>query len=147
MTPETQKKVNVTAGSTLSVLGLICFVIAFYVATVPAVPRPAPVSPQPIVNTSSCRDVLTQMGYTATLINGGVTAKDVSLDDPQAALTKATAALGLCKLKLSEFCMGSGCADPGLTFTLIGNPKAEAAAAKKPGEALARKSASETAKK
>lgn len=130
MTPDTNRKLNGTAGSVFAVLGLICFAVAFYAATVPALPKPAPVSPQPIVNASSCRDVLTQMGYTATLANGGVTAKDGSLDDPQAALTKATAAIGLCKLKLAEFCMGSGCTDPGLTFTLSSNPKANALAKK-----------------
>lgn len=145
MTPETKKKFNIAAGSTFSVLGLICFIVAFYVASVPATPKPAPVSPLPIVNTSSCRDVLTQMGYTATLANGGVTAKDASLDDPQAALTKATAAIGLCKLKLGEFCMGAGCTEPGVSFTLIGNPKADAAAKK--AEAPAKKASEAAVKK
>jgi hypothetical protein len=126
MTPETKKKFNITAGSIFGVLGLTCFAVAAYVASVPAAPKPAPVSPMPIVNASSCRDTLLQMGYTATLANGGgVTAKDNSIDDPQAALTKATAAIGLCELPLGEFCMGSGCTEPGVTFTLMPHKRPE----------------------
>lgn len=119
MTPETKKKFNMTAGSIFLTLGLICFAVAAYVASVPAVSKPAPTNPQPVVNVSSCRDTLLQMGYQAALTgNGNVTAKDLSLDDPQASLIKATAAMGLCKLKMTDFCMGSACSDTGLTFTL-----------------------------
>lgn len=126
MNPETKKNFNVIVGGVLSVLGFICFGVAAYAATVPAPSKPAPVSPQPIVNTSSCQQVLNQMGYVATLTSTGVLARDESLEDPQAALTKATAAIGLCRLQLQEFCMGSECATPGLTFSLQADPRAEA---------------------
>jgi hypothetical protein len=120
MTPENKKKFNVMTGSTFAVLGIVCFIVAAYAASVPAVPKPAPVNPAPVVSASSCRDVLAQMGYTATLSSGGgVTAKDPgAVSDPQGALIKATAAIGICKMALQEFCMGSECADPGIAFTI-----------------------------
>jgi hypothetical protein len=124
MTPESKKNMNVAAGIVFSILGLACFVIAFYVASVPGIPKPAPVHMAPVVSEASCRDTLAMMGYvTENKSGGGLKAKAGSLTDPQAALLKATAAVGLCRLKLVEFCMGSTCEGGGLTFTLAPAPK------------------------
>jgi hypothetical protein len=137
MSPEAKKKFNVAAGSAFIVLGLLCFAVAAYVASVPATPKPAPTNPQPIVSASSCRDTLVQMGYRANLSTGGVDAQENSLEDPHAQLTKATAAIGLCRMKLVEFCMGSGCAEGGLSFKLASlEPKVAAATPAKTATAV-----------
>jgi hypothetical protein len=118
MTPEAKKQFNTIGGTLFGILGLICFAVAAYVASVPAPAKPMPVSPLPMVNVASCRDVLQTMGYSARVDNGAVTANDMSLDDPQVALTKATAAIGVCKMALSTFCMGEACPEPGVSFKL-----------------------------
>ncbi len=120
MTPENQKKFNVTAGGTFGFLGLMFVLMTFYVAAVPAPPKPAPTLAVPMVSPASCRDMLTQLGYVSSLTSGGgVSAKDASLTDPEGALTKATAAIAMCKMSLNEFCMGSACPDPGISFKLV----------------------------
>lgn len=118
MTPEAKKQFNMIGGTLFGILGLVCFAIAAYVASVPAPAKPMPVSPMPMVNVASCRDVLQTMGYSARVENGAVSANDMSLDDPQVALTKATAAIGVCKMALSTFCMGEACSEPGVSFKL-----------------------------
>lgn len=118
MTPEAKKQFNLIGGTLFGVLGLVCFAVAAYVASVPAPARPTPVSPYPMVNVASCRDVLQTMGYSARIDNGTVSAVDTSLEDPQVALTKATAAIGVCRMALSTFCMGEACAEPGVSFKL-----------------------------
>lgn len=118
MTPEAKKQFNLIGGTLFGILGLGCFAIAAYVASVPAPAQPIPISPMPMVNVASCRDVLQTMGYSARVENGIVSANDTSLDDPQVALTKATAAIGVCKMALSTFCMGEACSEPGVSFKL-----------------------------
>ena len=118
MTPEAKKQFNLIGGTLFGFLGLGCFAVAAYVASVPAPVKPIPVSPMPTVNVASCRDVLQTMGYSARVENGTVSANDSSLDEPQIALTKATAAIGVCKMALSTFCMGEACSEPGVSFKL-----------------------------
>lgn len=119
MTPESKKQFNLLAGVLFGVLGMGCFGVAAYVASVPAPPKPAPVQMTPVVNVASCRDVLQAMGYSTRMESGGVSANDAALDDPQAALTKATAAIGVCKMTLDTFCMGEACTEPGVSFKLV----------------------------
>jgi hypothetical protein len=118
MTPEAKKQFNTIGGTLFGILGLGFFAVAAYVASVPAPEKPMPVSPMPMVNVASCRDVLQTMGYSARVENGKVLANDLSLEDPQVALTKATAAIGVCKMALNAFCMGEACTEPGVSFTL-----------------------------
>lgn len=140
MTPETKKQFNLLSGILFGVLGIGCFAVATYVSMVPADPKPAPVSPIPVISVPSCRDVLQTMGYTTRLEGGGVYANDASLDDPHAALTKATAAMGVCKMALNTFCMGEACPEPGVSFKLMPAPRGGSGAVK-PATAAAKAAA------
>jgi hypothetical protein len=142
MTPETKKQFNLLAGVLFGVLGMGCFGVAAYVASVPAEPKPAPVQLAPTVNVASCRDVLQSMGYSTRMESGGVSANDAALDDPQAALTRATAAIGVCKMALDTFCMGEACPEPGVSFKLVPAPRSGAAKPAVPVAAAASAAAS-----
>lgn len=124
MTPETKRKFNISMGSLFILAGLASSGAGFFAATVPAEKRPAPVSSAPVVDLESCRTALTQMGYSAIMQNKEIRAVEVSLDNPEQQLVKATAAINICRMELQEFCMGEACSQPNtLSFTISAESK------------------------
>jgi hypothetical protein len=119
MTPLQQQRFNTTMGGTLIGVGTVAWAIALFFAVVPNAEAPAPVNAAPIVELNSCRATLNQLGFQATNRGGA----DVVISQPmgenlQVQLEKASLAATVCKLPLHSFCMGEGCAAPGMEMVL-----------------------------
>lgn len=128
MTPEAQRKFNISVGTLSLLFGLAAWAAAGYVALTPAQPRPAPVSPLPVIDLASCAQALTSMGLPASVRTARIEVFRADIDDPEKLLRDASLGLAACKLELQRFCMGEGCPQPGLSMTL-GSPPREGAPA------------------
>lgn len=118
MTPEQKRKYNTVMGGFLLSVGIVAWMTTVYFAVAPAKPKPAPMNAAPTVDMNSCRSALAQLGYSATITGNEVKAYEPLTADPQAQLEKASIATLICKVNLQEFCIGTGCAQPGVTLVL-----------------------------
>jgi hypothetical protein len=119
MTPLQQQRFNTAMGGTFLGTGVVAWAVALFFAVVPNAEAPAPVNAAPVVELNSCRATLTQLGFNAS-IRGGA---DIVISQPmgpnlQVQLEKASLAASVCKLPLQSFCMGTGCATPGMELVL-----------------------------
>lgn len=118
MSPEQKRKFNTVFGSIFLAGAAVAWGLAVYFAITPAPPKPAPVHREATVGLGSCQMVLQSMGYQVSIVNNEVQAYEPLSEDPQRQLEESTAAVHVCRMSLKEFCMGTGCARPGLSFTL-----------------------------
>lgn len=121
MSPSAKKQFNTAIGAMFLGLGIIAWGVAVVFALKPSDQRRLPpVVLAPTVDLNTCRSSLNSLyGFvTRTSANGDLVVTTQDIADPQKALNDATAAIGLCKRELVEFCMGTGCAEPGMTMTL-----------------------------
>ncbi len=118
MTPEQSRKFNTAFGGLFIGAGVLAWMLAIYFAVAPNEPAPAPVMVSSSIDLGSCRNTLAELGYTATMQDGSVTAYEPLTTDPQAQLNRATVAALVCKIPMKSFCMGEGCEQPGLTLVL-----------------------------
>lgn len=129
MSPEQKRKFNLVAGSSFLAMGIVTWALTAYFAITPNPPRPTPVVLASVVDLTSCRSALSNLGYQATMDQEKLTvsAYESFAEDSKAQLDKVTMSMGLCKMDLHEFCMGEACTNPGLSFTLKRPELAEAA--------------------
>lgn len=129
MSPEQKRKFNLAAGSAFLLMGIVTWGLTAYYAVTPNPTRPTPVVLASVVDLSSCRTALANLGYQATFDQdkGTVAAFESFAEDTKAQLDKVTLSIGLCKMDLKEFCMGEACEAPGVQFTLKRTAAAEAA--------------------
>lgn len=119
MSPEQKRKFNTAMGSLFLVAGLVGWGLTVYFAVTPNPPKPAPTFVHAVVDLPSCAQTLQRLGYSETRIdNKDVVAFEAMSSDPKEQLDRATLAANVCKLEMKSFCMGEGCARPGLTLTL-----------------------------
>lgn len=118
MTPEQKRKFNTTAGSIFIALGLIAWGMTMYYAFVPNPPMPTQAHNAPVVDINSCASTLNTWGYQTKIIDGEISIFEQLTTFPEQQLDKATMAIAVCKLDLKTFCMGEGCEEPGVSFTL-----------------------------
>lgn len=118
MTPDQQRKFNTAFGGIFIAGGFICLAMALWFAIKPNDPAPHPVLGGTTIDLQSCRKAVQDLGFVAQLKGQDVTAHQALSDDPQAQLERASTAILVCKLPLHSFCMGQGCEQPGLSFTV-----------------------------
>lgn len=124
--------------------GIVAWLLAVYFAAVPAQPAPHPVIGTPSVDVNSCRTALTQMGFSATVKGNEITAFEALSSEPRLQLEKASVAAVLCKIPMKSFCMGEGCAQPGMTLVLQKPVELGRSARANPAEGVAAASAPAT---
>lgn len=125
---ESLKKFNTVTGVLLTSLGVISFLIAAWIATHPAPPKPLPVNLEPITDQDSCRGTFSKLGFVAYIKDGEIYVSEYDIQDPQASLARASLGLSLCKsMSLKTFCMGEAstdaCQSQGLAMVLKGGGK------------------------
>lgn len=118
MTPEQTRKFNTAFGGLFIGAGVLAWMLAVYFSVAPNEPAPAPVVVNSSIDLGSCRNTLAELGYTANVQDGSVTAYEPLTADPQAQLNRATVAALVCRIPMKSFCMGEGCEQPGLTLVL-----------------------------
>jgi hypothetical protein len=118
MSPEQKRKFNTVFGGVFLGGGIVAWALTVYFAMTPNPPRPTPVVGMPTIDLSSCRSVLAGFGYDAKVKDSDVIAYEPLSASPKDQLQKATLAATVCKLPMKSFCMGEGCAQPGLTVVV-----------------------------
>lgn len=120
MSPEQKRKFNTAAGGGFLAIGLFAWGLTAYFAFTPNPPKPVPVAAASKIDLASCRSLLTNLGYSASVVGAEVTAFEELGTDPRHQLERASLATTACKLPLKSFCMGEGCERTGINLTLGG---------------------------
>jgi 5-enolpyruvylshikimate-3-phosphate synthase len=115
MTPTQLKIVNTVAATAFSLTGVVCLVLAGFLAMTPAPVQHAQyVKRTPDV--AHCIQALHELGISArkegVLIDATVPQTDVD-QNPKATIDAASVGIAACKLPLKAFCMGTACTQPG----------------------------------
>jgi hypothetical protein len=118
MTPEQKRKFNTTFGALFLAMGVVGWGLTVYYAMTPNPPRPTPVQNAPTLDIGSCKSALETLGYTVTQAGASVSFYEPLSDDPRGQMYQASMAIHLCKMKLSTFCMGEACEQPGVSVTM-----------------------------
>ena len=123
MKPETARRFNVTLGSLLLFLGALALGVGAFTAMTPA-PAPKPLHvelPKTVLQSCSAALLGLNQGFQPVVSNNSVfvmlpKSSEMNYDD---VLAKATLAMTVCKLGMTEFCFGESCPRPGeLTMRL-----------------------------
>ena len=118
MSPEQKRTVNTVFGSIFVAVAALEWSLAAYFSLTPASPRPAPVVYASSVDIGSCRNTLGALGYRVETVGQDLRVYEPLSESPKEQLDKATMAAALCKMKMTQFCMGEGCEQPGVLLTI-----------------------------
>jgi len=122
MNPIQQQKFNTFVGGLFIGTGALAWLMAVAFAVLPNDEAPAPVTMAPYVDMNTCAQGLQRLGYQVETAGVQVVAHE-ALDpsgnvEPQ--LVRASVAWNLCRVPVTDFCVGGGCEKPGITLTVRG---------------------------
>lgn len=105
----TRSRAEAYLATLLFSLGFLCFSLAGWIVAKPRIPT----EPPPLVSTS-CKEVLSNLGYGVKEDKGSMVVYELSPDSSFAQLSKASLALQSCEqVTLQSFCAGPACGPEG----------------------------------
>ena len=108
-----QRTLNVLAGIVFSLLGVGAYAAAVYLIKVP--PEPVLGSHSTEIDVKACTQLLTRLGFQHSKLKTELRVeKKGDLADAERMMSDASIAIAGCGLKITRFCLGTGCQAPAI---------------------------------